>query len=357
MSDEIKNENEFNEFEDPLELEFGEDENKDETITKTCIVYKIFCKIEESVPIYIGSTTQKLKQRWKGHKKSFNDIKKGKSSKTISIHPYFEKYNGIDNFQIESLEQVKITGVRKDILKQIRILEQKWLDKFRNESIEICNKMKAYLSEEQKKQQQKEYQNSEKIQAWRKTHTDCPCGGAFDNTHKSRHEQTPQHQRWLNPTAPIIPNTISCECGGKYTTDHRNEHLNSIRHKEWVETGELKQSINESYKCDCGGDYTLAHIYSHEKTKQHQKWLEIKDVNKIVCKCLGTYTLEGHLQHLQSKRHTDWEKIDEPKTCPCGGSYSRKHAARHQKTKKHQEYLQTLQTLNPEPATAPISVS
>jgi|LakMenEpi03Aug12_release.lakeMendotaPanAssembly.Ray.scaffolds.fasta_scaffold1758606_1 hypothetical protein len=73
MSDEIKNENEFNEFEDPLELEFGEDENKDETITKTCIVYKIFCKIEESVPIYIGSTTLK------------NLIKDGRDIKNLSM--------------------------------------------------------------------------------------------------------------------------------------------------------------------------------------------------------------------------------------------------------------------------------
>ena len=240
MSDEIKNENEFNEFEDPLELEFGEDENKDDTITKTCIVYKIFCKIEDSIPIYIGSTIQKLRQRWDTHKKSFNDIKKCKKRmRIVAIYPYFEKYDGVDNFQIESLEQVKITGVRKEILKQTRMLEQKWMDKFKSEGIEICNRNSAYTTEEQKKQQRNEYQkiNSVQIQSWRKMQTECEvCGGTYINSHKARHLKSKKHNQ---PPRLIIINqneTKICDCGSSVTRKNKTRHEKTKKHQEYLQT-------------------------------------------------------------------------------------------------------------------------
>jgi hypothetical protein len=43
------------------------------------------------------------------------------------------------------------------------------------------------------------------------------------------------------------------------------------------------------------------------------------------------------------------KKANQKFECECGGRYVFNHKSTHQKSKKHQEYLQTLQTLNPIP--------
>lgn len=86
-------------------------------------VYKIVHN--QSDVVYIGSTANRLKYRWKQHKDSFKEWISGKRNSCCKIFEYFEKY-GIDNFSI--IEIMKYQVIDKA---HLRAYEQLWINRTR----------------------------------------------------------------------------------------------------------------------------------------------------------------------------------------------------------------------------------
>lgn len=112
----------------------------------TCKIYKLCNSIDGE--IYIGSTKQKLGQRFSEHK---SRAKKGK--KNMLIYNHMRKL-GIDKFYIELLEEKEVANKQEQMK-----LEVLWQEK------ETCrlNKLRAYTTAEKKKELGKEYRQRPEI--------------------------------------------------------------------------------------------------------------------------------------------------------------------------------------------------
>lgn len=221
-------------------------------------IYRITSTSLNSDWCYVGKTKQKLEQRWKKHKNKFNSWLNGKKGK----YCWFKYAIEIDDTNLETFEIYLLEEAQVQTKTEEKILERKWIERLKS-----CNKQKPGRTRQ-------EYEKLESMIQWRMQQTKCGCGGTYTNRHKARHEQTPNHQKWLNPEQSITTNTTQCECGGKYTTDHKNQHFNSKTHKEWENTGQVKTQINLSYDCPCGGTYTNRNKPRHIRTNHHQQYIQ-----------------------------------------------------------------------------------
>lgn len=155
--------------------------------------------------VYIGSTFETLEERFTQHKRP--------SNKTSS-------YLVIDegNASIELLEEVKV--VDKD---ELRLHEQRYIELYREFAVNRCNafgidkenireyqkdyyeKHKAEISEMGKKyREDRRSEIKEKMKVYYSEHKDkflekfdCPCGGKYIKSTKSRHLKTQKHRTFL----------------------------------------------------------------------------------------------------------------------------------------------------------------
>jgi len=119
-------------------------------------IYIITCHVNPKI-YYIGSTYDKLSQRWNNHKTQYkNNIKK------ISICEYFDKY-GIEKFSIHLIKSYDVYRVNHNDYKHLKAYEQLWINKLKG----CCNKNAAFqpLKKEKKKEYCEKYyeNNKEKI--------------------------------------------------------------------------------------------------------------------------------------------------------------------------------------------------
>ena len=112
----------------------------------------IYFYFYEDELLYIGSTFD-MKARIGIHKSRL------KYNSTIKFYKYLRENNlTFDNLEMEEVE----TEITDDL--QLKILEQNCQDLYEP----ICNMIKAYLSEEDKKQYQKEYKKTDKYIEYQK---------------------------------------------------------------------------------------------------------------------------------------------------------------------------------------------
>ena len=112
----------------------------------TLSVYKIINSVDDY--IYIGSTTQSLKQRFQEHKNDHVNRPKG------NIHNHMRNI-GFDKFSIELITSIEMTT-----FDMIRDLEQSYIDKVPKEL--SLNKNRAYNSKEYNKNYNKQYKQINK---------------------------------------------------------------------------------------------------------------------------------------------------------------------------------------------------
>lgn len=107
--------------------------------------------------VYVGSTVQKLSQRWAEHKSRFNAWMNGYLHRSCSIFYHFRDY-GFDNFSISLVSEHFVNEIS-----QLRIFEQQVIDTTEN----TCNRIRAYLSNEERRvnnnSRAREYQTRKKI--------------------------------------------------------------------------------------------------------------------------------------------------------------------------------------------------
>ncbi len=90
---------------------------------KTGRIYKIHN--DDETIIYVGSTMQKIKDRWWGHKTSYRRWVGGNKKCSISIFPYFEEH-GIEKFKIILIKEYQVIDK-----KHLRAYEQLWMGKLK----------------------------------------------------------------------------------------------------------------------------------------------------------------------------------------------------------------------------------
>jgi len=125
---------------------------------------------------YIGSTRD-LKQRKQEHKKSCNSENSHNSN--YKIYTTIRSNGGWDCCELTALEEFEC-----ETKQQAHIREEYW----RREYKSLLNTRKAYETEEEKKERNKEYYK-EKCSI----KTKCECGGKYDDYSKTRHFKTNRH--------------------------------------------------------------------------------------------------------------------------------------------------------------------
>jgi hypothetical protein len=164
-------------------------------------VYKIIHN--QSDIVYIGSTKNELRYRWKEHKKSFQKWVTDKEKQgTCSIYPYFEKY-GTESFKIILVKEYEVCDK-----KHLEAKEQLWINKLR------CINQRNLLPLPTKVQQKNKYLKKRdhylsKQKNYRETHeeqiknkktlkTFCDCGANVLKDGLARHKRSKKHQESIS---------------------------------------------------------------------------------------------------------------------------------------------------------------
>ena len=151
-------------------------------------VYKIVCCLTDDV--YIGSTTQELRYRFRDHKNGFKQYLQGKF-REVAIFQYFKTY-GIENFKILLIKEYDVSDK-----KQLLAYEQLWMSK-----IKCVNKYDAFIipflqkikyNETNKKYRQV---NRAKLNEKAKQKIKCDCGSEIRKSDMARHRNSKKHKEY-----------------------------------------------------------------------------------------------------------------------------------------------------------------
>jgi hypothetical protein len=174
------------------------------------IIYRIVCKNPEIKDCYVGSTTD-FKSRKQHHKNTCNcATTKGYN---FNVYTFIREHNGWDNWNMLEIEKYKATD-QPDQAKR----ERYWLE-FYSATLNsvIPSRTKQEYSKgyyEENKQEILEYnkiykeENKEEILEYNKKYREvnkeqitepvtCCCGSIITKQHKSRHELTKKHIKFI----------------------------------------------------------------------------------------------------------------------------------------------------------------
>lgn len=182
---------------------------------------KIYC-IRNSIDddIYIGSTCTPLSQRMVKHR--------SEAKRRPNVMPLYAKMNehGIEHFYIELLEDCpcetkeQLNKREGELIRQLGGLNKRIAGRdhkeWYNDNLEH---RKKYLEENRERllQKHREYNEKhreeirvkdkarydankkeiyERAKAWKTINHECPCGGSYNNSHKSTHMKSKRHQAY-----------------------------------------------------------------------------------------------------------------------------------------------------------------
>ncbi len=159
------------------------------------ITGKIYAlKSSQTDKIYIGSTTRKLKTRFNEHcshhKRFLNNQEKYKTTSGDIIR--------YDDCYIELIKEVCCS------IEKLRILEGEEIKKYSNAvNCGIAGNEAKYggRREYKKMLENTDKRKQYKVEYNKKQHTikqNCLCGGIYSKAHKSRHEKTQKHIKYIS---------------------------------------------------------------------------------------------------------------------------------------------------------------
>ena len=155
---------------------------------KVYYFYKI-CSLDNEY-IYIGST-RNLRHRISQHKSDCNNNKSKKYNYKLYLN--IRQNGGLDNFYFDIIESIN-TNDKEIVLKQ----EQYLMNKYNSN----LNTNRAFLSEDEKKQYNRQYNNqyridnNEIINNKKKEKFTCACNGRYTKTHKAEHLKSKKHKQF-----------------------------------------------------------------------------------------------------------------------------------------------------------------
>jgi hypothetical protein len=164
--------------------------------------YKI-CSLDNKY-IYIGSTTN-FKKRIAEHKSNCNTPNSKKFN--YKLYKTIREHNGFENFIFDIIESIN-TDDKLIVLKR----EQELMIKYNSN----LNNNRSFISDEDKKQYQKQYRidNRHKILLKNNEKYICACGREYTFTNRKRHTKSSQHKKFeeqqlMNNTTNNITNNIT----------------------------------------------------------------------------------------------------------------------------------------------------
>jgi len=143
-------------------------------MTKIGRIYKIVCS--QSDDVYIGSTFNTLRDRFRTHKVAFCRWSKDDTLGNYAIYPYFKQY-GVENFKIILIKEYTVED-----RSHLEAYEQLWINKLKcvnQQSAFRINKfaVKDYNKENadiiKAKKRQFYHANKQRIRALRNTKHEC----------------------------------------------------------------------------------------------------------------------------------------------------------------------------------------
>jgi hypothetical protein len=134
--------------------------------------------------VYVGSTTQTVEKRWRGHRSAYKEWLDGSSKRATSIYHHFKKH-GIDSFGIEAIEEHEVES-REQLLE----FEQLVIDK----TLNTCNTHLAYQPLSRNEYDKKRYAANH---AHINEKMNCECGGKYTRKNYAVHARTKIHMQWL----------------------------------------------------------------------------------------------------------------------------------------------------------------
>jgi hypothetical protein len=171
-------------------------------------VYKIICT--QSNDVYVGSTFNTLRDRWRDHKNSFKDSL-NKKNMECSIYPYFKQY-GIENFKIILIKEYNVYD-RKELL----VYETLWVCKLKS-----INKLYPFSIKTLKNKQYRK-DNKEQILEKGKQHYQ-----------QNKERILEQHKQNYEKNKDKYQEKFNCDCGGKYTFKNKLTHIKTKKHLNYI---------------------------------------------------------------------------------------------------------------------------
>ena len=232
--------------------------------------------------IYIGSTTQSLYERLRGHTRDFNCWKNGE-------HHYVSSYEILkyDDAYIELIEEHPCQNkdqLRKKEGETIRandcvnkVIPGRTQKEYREENKEELNKISKKYYEEHKEEmlkKNKEYRedNKEEIRKQRKKYRE-------DNKEEIRKRK----KNYFEENKEVIlekqrnhyeeNKEVILKKNKKYRDEHKEEIIE--QQKKYREENEERRK--RIHKCPCGGTYQITTKARHKKLKKHIKYLNNPD--------------------------------------------------------------------------------
>jgi len=223
-------------------------------------IYKIVVDTDEEYKPYVGSTIQGLAERMGGHRSGYKSWKKNKQT-CCKSYDLFDRF-GVENCKIILLEEYPCDSIMKLLMK-----EREWFDK-----MECCNKCKPYTSKDEKKENDKLYQQTPKQKEKKKEYRDehkeqfAIYIKQYSETHKSEldeyHKQYRENNRKLLIEKQKSYATKNKEQIAEKNKEYRNEHKEEIAEKK-----------KETFTCDCGTICRKSDKARHERSLKHQNFL------------------------------------------------------------------------------------
>jgi hypothetical protein len=197
-----------------------------EQTLKTYIIYEITCIDKNIEYSYVGSTLN-FRSRKSQHKHSLTML--NNPSFNLNIYKFIRENGGWDNFEMRPLEEFKC-----ETNTQSKIREQYWIDlkqsnlnsrkafntssqyyidnrdKFLDKATQYRNNNKTIIAEAQHEyyinnkdnllnyQHQYQINNKTKISERKARTYICECGKSLTISHKSGHNKTINHQKYIN---------------------------------------------------------------------------------------------------------------------------------------------------------------
>ncbi len=214
----------------------------------------------------------------------------------------------------------------------IKVCDDEWFETHVKFIKKIINRLETRRSSIQHKEDNLEALKLKKEQINIKANEkfECECGGCYSRAHKSQHEKTSTHIKWIQQGKPVRNNSNNeVMCVEITPTDMMSinevidqEEENIDKDNEDETQNPIVNSVKKNTKeylstiinCECGQSHSRANTSNHRKTNRHQSWEKNKTQEKK--------------QHIKTDDNTVI-------TCGCGGTYTRTNKTKHEKTAKH----------------------
>ena len=192
------------------------------------IVYKLEHKTRTDTPVYIGSTTQTIEERFAHHGYSCNNIKHSKYN--YYVYQFIRDYGGMQKWKITKLNEC-IFNERKELCS----LERMFMEKYEKEGFKLLNSSIPTRTRQEWRDDNKDRINRILVQS-RLRHREKANEYRRLHYHKNKERIIQQNKEYYKKNKEKIEkqrtNKLKCLCGCAIQVKQRKRHLKSKVHLE-----------------------------------------------------------------------------------------------------------------------------